>query len=58
MDEKPKVSLIEEYLITWQQLWTEARHKQPLYDRIDELWKSMTFEEKTKVNEVLRENRK
>jgi len=58
MDEKPKVSLVEEYLIIWQQLWTEARHKQPLYDRIDELWKSMTFEEKTKVNEVLRENRK
>ena len=58
MDEKPKVSLVEEYLIIWQQLWSNTRHKQPLYDRIDELWKSMTFEEKTKVNEVLRENRK
>jgi len=49
---------VEEYLIIWQELWGETRHKQPLYDRIDALWKSMTFEERVKVNRILKENRK
>ena len=48
---------VEEYLIIWQELWEDTRHKQPLYDKIDELWKSMTLEEKTKVNRILKENR-
>ena len=55
MQEKPNVSLVEEYLDIWSTLWTDTRHKQPLYDKIDSLWKSMTLEEKTQVNQLLRE---
>ena len=55
MQEKPNVSLVEEYLDIWSTLWTDTRYKQPLYDKIDSLWKSMTLEEKTQVNQLLRE---
>lgn len=53
-----QMNRVEEYLIIWQELWGETRHKQPLYDKIDALWKSMTFEERVKVNRILKENRK
>jgi len=57
MDKNAKVSIIEEYLIIWQQIWSNTGHKQPLYDKMDELWKSMTVEEKFKINKILLENR-
>ena len=48
---------VEEYLIIWQELWEDTRHKQPLYDKMDVLWKSMTFEERVKVNRILKDKR-
>lgn len=44
---------VEEYLIIWQQLWQKTSYKQPLYDKLDEIWKSMTIEEMTQVNKIL-----